>query len=139
MTQEEFIKILKKEGIKFTIDGETIVISNNNNGVFLSFLITIPKGVRFENNGWVWLSSLTTISEGVRFENNGNVWLDSLTTIPKGTRFENNGEVYLNSNATRFNPILRNKGIVHFVSYHNKMKLRPTNREQHGIKLIFEK
>jgi hypothetical protein len=74
MTREEFIKYLKKEGYRYRILGDRIIIEH-------------PFGIS--------LFPLTTIPDNVHFNNIGHVDLESLTTIPKGTRFNNTLDVYV--------------------------------------------
>ena len=77
MTQEEFIKVLKKEKYSYEIEGDKIVVTSKGY-VYLSKLTSIPSGVVFKNGGSVNLSALTSLPPGVEFRNGGDVDLRSL-------------------------------------------------------------
>jgi hypothetical protein len=94
MTQEEFIKVLDKQGYSYDIEGDKIVVTHDRN-VWLNSLSSLPPGVEFKNGGSVDLDSLTSIPPGVVFRNGHNVVLSSLTSLPPGVEFKNKGEVDL--------------------------------------------
>jgi hypothetical protein len=96
MTQEDFIKVLKRKGYEYEIEGDKLVITEDGD-VNLDALTSLPSGVEFRNRGDVWLNSLTSLSPGVEFKNGGDVWLNSLTSLPPGVVFRNGRNVYLNS------------------------------------------
>jgi hypothetical protein len=99
MTQEEFIKKLKREDYSYEIEGDKVVVTDEGS-VYLNSLTSLPPGVVFNNEGYVNLGSLTSISPGVVFKNKGDegdVYLDALTSIPPGVEFKNKGSVYLES------------------------------------------
>ena len=77
MTQEEFIKVLKKEKYSYEIEGDKIVVTSKGY-VYLSKLTSIPSGVVFKNGGSVNLSALTSLPPGVEFRNSGSVLLKSI-------------------------------------------------------------
>jgi len=78
MTQEEFIKELKREDYSYKIEGDKVVFKNVGN-VDLDDLTSLPPDVVFENGGWVYLRSLTSLPPGVEFKNYGDVNLKALT------------------------------------------------------------
>ena len=96
MTQEEFIKELEDRGYSYEMEGEEILVTHQSR-VDLSFLKSLPPGVRFENHGHVDFDSLESLPPGVRFQNQGWVSLDSLKSLPPGVQFKNNGDVGLSS------------------------------------------
>ena len=99
MTQEEFIKVLKKEKYSYRIEGDLIVVTGEGR-VSLDALTTLPAGVKFVNKVYVSLESLTTLPAGVKFENGGRVYLNYLTTLPAGMKFKNKGAVHLDALTT---------------------------------------
>ena len=119
MTREEFIEILDKEGYRYVIEGDKIVVTNQNigaygveNAVFLSTK-TLPPGVVFKNEGTVFLGSLETLPRDVVFNNGGNVSFYILETLPPGVVFNNRGDVGLDQLKT-LPPgvVFNNKGSV---------------------------
>lgn len=96
MTREEFIEILDDKGYSYVIEGDKIVVTNEDT-VYLNTLTSLPPGVEFKNRGLVSLVSLETLPPGVVFENMGSVWLESLTSLPPGVEFRNGKGVNLNS------------------------------------------
>ena len=96
MTQEDFIKVLKRKGYEYEIEGDKLVITEDGD-VNLDALTSLPSGVEFRNRGDVWLNSLTSLPPGVVFRNGRNVYLNSLTSIPPGVEFKNGGAVWLKS------------------------------------------
>jgi hypothetical protein len=96
MTGEEFIKVLKRNGYSYEMEGDKIIVTYKDS-VYLSDLTSLPPDVEFKNEGGVNLSSLTSISPGVEFKNKGSVNLRSLTSLPPGVVFKNGGNVYLES------------------------------------------
>jgi hypothetical protein len=133
---EAFIKVLESKGYSYRVENQTIIIDENkgvdlrslkslpefvqfNNGenVYLSSLKTLPKSTQFNNGGSVDLESLKSLSKSTQFNNGGNVYLELLTEIPEGVQFNNGGNVYLQSlkslsESTPFN----NGGYVYFSS-----------------------
>jgi hypothetical protein len=123
MTREEFIEILDKEGYRYVIEGDKIVVTNqkielmnkessvflgtktlppgvvfkNGRAVYLGSLETLPRDVEFNNGGDVSFYILETLPPGVVFNNRGNVGLDKLKTLPPGVVFNNKGSVHLKS------------------------------------------
>ena len=81
MTQEEFIKVLKRDGYSYDIEGDKIVVLGVD--IWLESLTSIPSGVVFKNKWGVDLRSLTSISPGVVFNNGGYIGLGSLTSLPR--------------------------------------------------------
>ena len=116
MTQEEFIKKLKREDYSYEIQGDKLVVTHER-GVSLYGLKSLPPGVEFMNGGYVSLNALTSLPPGVVFRNGGDVWLDSLTSLPPGVEFKNKGDVYLYA-LTSLPPGVefRNEGDVHLNS-----------------------
>ena len=96
MKKEEFIKVLKKEGYSYEIEGDKILVTYQGS-VHLGSLKTLPPGVEFRNGGGVGLRSLETLPPGVEFRNGGGVGLYSLKTLPPGVTFRNRGTVFLRS------------------------------------------
>jgi hypothetical protein len=78
MKQEKFIKVLNKEGYSYEIEGDNIVVGDEEWHVDLSALTSIPPGVEFRNGGTVNMGSLASISPGVEFNNGESVYLRSL-------------------------------------------------------------
>ena len=95
MTREEFIEILDDKGYSYVIEGDKIVVTNEDT-VYLNTLTSLPLGVEFKNRGLVSLVSLETLPPGVVFDNMGSVWLESLTSLPPGVEFRNGKGVNLN-------------------------------------------
>ena len=96
MTREAFIKQLDKKKYSYEIEGNKIVVANENT-VYLNTLTSLPPGVEFRNKDHVDLQSLKSLPPGVVFENRGHVWLESLTSIPPGVEFNNGKGVNLGS------------------------------------------
>jgi hypothetical protein len=96
MTQEEFIKKLKREDYYYEIEGDKVVVACGRY-VYLDDLTSLPPGVEFRNGDYVSLDSLTSLPPGVVFKNRGHVDLDSLTSIPSGVVFKNEGVVNLDA------------------------------------------
>ena len=96
MTQEEFIKVLKKEKYSYEIEGDRIIVTGDGD-VNLSALTSLSPGVEFRNGGNVDLDALTSLPPGVEFRNESDVWLDSLISLHPGVEFKNRGDVYLRS------------------------------------------
>ena len=96
MTQEEFIKELEHRGYSYEMEGEEILVTHQSR-VDLSFLKSLPPGVRFENHGHVDFDSLESLSPDVQFQNHGHVDLGSLKSLPSGVQFQNKGDVGLDS------------------------------------------
>ena len=112
MTQDEFIKVLKKKGYSYELEGDNIVVTHEGD-VNLESLKSLPPGVEFKNGGGVDLESLTSIPPGVEFRNEGGVDLESLTSLPTGVEFSNGGSVALNSLTSLPTGVeFRNKGDV---------------------------
>lgn len=113
MTREAFIEVLKREDYSYKIEGDKIVVTDEE-GVWLQSLTSIPSGVVFKNEGDVYLRALTSLPPGVEFRNRGVVSLDSLTSIPHGVEFRNRGVVLLNV-LTSIPPgvVFRNEGDVY--------------------------
>ena len=82
MTQEEFIKVLDREGYSYEIEGDKLVVTVTYKGerenVNLQYITSLPPGVEFSNRGSVDLSALTSLPPGVEFRNGGDVDLRSL-------------------------------------------------------------
>lgn len=123
MTREEFIEILDKEGYRYVIEGDKIIVTNQNisaYGVELSVFLstkTLPPGVVFKNEGTVYLGSLETLPRDVVFNNGGSVSFSILETLPPGVVFNNRGDVGFSSLKT-LPPgvVFNNKGSVHLKS-----------------------
>ena len=96
MTQEEFIRVLNKEGYSYEIEGNKIIVTSKGN-VWLESLTSIPSGVEFKNRSDIRFPSLETLPPGVEFKNGGEIHLVSLKTIPPGVKFNNGGDVKLSS------------------------------------------
>jgi hypothetical protein len=94
MTREAFIKVLKKEGYSYEIEGDKVVVTGEG-FVYLRSLTSLPPGVVFRNRGYVDLGSLTSLPPGVEFRNRSSVYLTSLTSLPPDVEFRNEGDVYL--------------------------------------------
>ena len=93
MTREAFIEVLKREDYSYKIEGDKIVVTDEE-GVWLQSLTSIPSGVVFKNEGDVYLRALTSLPPGVVFENGGDVDLRALTSLPPGVEFKNGGSVH---------------------------------------------
>ena len=96
MTREAFIEVLKREDYSYKIEGDKIVVTDEE-GVWLQSLTSIPSGVVFKNEGDVYLRALTSLPPGVVFENGGYVDLRALTSLPPSVEFKNGGNVFLKS------------------------------------------
>ena len=96
MTQEEFIKVLKKNHYSYEIEGDKIVVTYKDDVIF-GALTSLPTGVEFKNKGDVYLSSLTSLPTSVKFRNKGHVYLGDLTSLTPGVEFRNKGHVVLSS------------------------------------------
>ena len=94
MTREEFIQILEEKGYSYEMEGDKLVVTNEDD-VDLDSLKTLPSGVVFMNKDDVNLDSLEKIPIGVEFRNGGNVDLNTLETLPPGVEFKNGGYVGL--------------------------------------------
>ena len=79
MTQKEFIKVLDEKGYYYEIEGDKIVVTQEN--ADLDTLTSLPPGVEFRNGGYVWLTSLTSLPPGVEFRNKERVFLASLIGV----------------------------------------------------------
>ena len=98
MTREEFIQILDEKDYSYEIEGDKLVVTEDEDGtVYLQSLETLPPGVEFKNKGDVLLESLETLPPGVEFNNGEDVNLNSLKTLPPGVEFNNGGYVFLDS------------------------------------------
>ena len=62
MESSEFKTFLKSKGYSFS-EENGIIIVNNQGGVYLSSLTTLPENIQFNNQGYVDLSSLTVYDE----------------------------------------------------------------------------
>jgi len=85
MTREEFIEVLQRRSISYTIEEDKIVVTwgQNEGGktrrVNLGHLRGLPPKVEFRNKGGlVDLDSIKTIPPGIEFNNGKPVNLDSL-------------------------------------------------------------
>lgn len=96
MTREEFIQILEEKGYSYEMEGDKLVVTNEDD-VDLGSLETFSPGVVFKNDGHVDLYSLKRITPDVEFDNSGNVFLNSLVTLPPGVEFKNGAYVELKS------------------------------------------
>ena len=96
MTREEFIQILEEKGYSYEMEGDKLVVTNEDD-VDLDSLRTLPSVVEFRNEANVNLYSLKTLPPGVVFRNGDDVNLDSLEKIPIGVEFRNGGNVDLNT------------------------------------------
>ena len=96
MTQEEFIKELDEEGYSYEIEGDKVIVTEDEYAS-LSYLTSLPSGVEFRNKGRVYLESLTSLPPGVEFNNGGDVYLTALTSLPPGVVFKNVDGVKLDS------------------------------------------
>lgn len=94
MSQEEFIKVLKKNHYSYEIEGDKIVVTYKDDVIF-GALTSLPTGVEFKNKGDVYLSSLTSLLPVVKFRNKGHVYLGDLTSLTPGVEFRNKGHVVL--------------------------------------------
>ena len=124
MTQEAFIKVLKKEltqllselKYSYKMSGDKIIVTSkgqvnlqsltslppdvefrNGGGVYFNSLTSLPPGVEFRNGENVGFGSLTSLPPSVEFRNRGDVELKYLTSIPPGVEFKNGGNIYLRS------------------------------------------
>ncbi len=99
MTREEFIEILDREGYSYEIEGDKIVVTDDNVDIsFGSGLTTLPSGVEFRNGGFLdAMNALIELPPDVKFSNDGGVALSSLKRISPGVVFRNEGDVELHS------------------------------------------
>lgn len=98
MTQEEFKEILNKSNIIFFQEGETLVISRENESVYLNFIKNLPSNVRFENTKFIDLFSLICFPKGIVFDNNRSVWLSSkVASTMKNAIFKNTEHIFITS------------------------------------------
>jgi len=98
MTRAEFKNKLKIDRIHYTHDeDDNIIITDNNEDVWLDYLREISEDVIFRNSGSVDLGSLVSIPDNTIFENDGLVNLLNLTDLPPGVKFRNGGTVLLDS------------------------------------------
>jgi hypothetical protein len=113
MTQEQFIKILKKNNITYEINQGKIIITHGWSIVLKKQLKSLPEGIVFSNLGDVHLTDITSLPSDVVFNNKGEVTFNSLTSISPGVVFNNEGKVglyYLIDLPT--NVVFSNKGKV---------------------------
>ena len=96
MTQEEFIKKLKREDYSYEIEGDKIVVTHEGDASLYG-LTSLPLGVVFKNEGSVSLNALTSLPPGVEFKNRGHVELNALKSLPPGVEFSNEGDVQLDA------------------------------------------
>jgi len=96
MTQEAFIKVLKKKGYSYKIEGDKLVVRNEGD-VYLNALTSLLPDVKFRNGGDVYLYALTSLPPGVVFRNEGDVYLNALTSLLPDVKFRNGGDVYLDA------------------------------------------
>ena len=94
MTRDEFIAILDWKEYSYGIEGDKIVVTEEDQDIFLSHT-SIPPDVVFNNVRDVWLNSLTSLPPGVEFRNRGRVYLWKLKTLPPDVVFRNGGYVNL--------------------------------------------
>jgi len=97
MTREEFIKVLNKKRHSYEIEGDKIVVIQDdvNLPVVLRSINSLPPDVVFKNEGNVLLDPITSLPPGFEFKNSGDVYLNSLTSIPSDVVFNNGGDVEL--------------------------------------------
>jgi hypothetical protein len=98
MNHEEFIKILEKSGLGFSIvEGRLKVLnrSHGSNHFNILELENIPAYTDFENDGFVNIPRLTELPESVHFNNGEYVRLERLNKISRGCVFNNLGFVSL--------------------------------------------
>lgn len=117
MIKDEFIEVLKKEGIDYREESGRIIVNvddESDNETILFYTRDIPKNVTFEgpkklyiivgskelpegiifrNDGSV-TCSVESFHPSTRFENKGAVWLETLKEIKDGTEFKNKGQIY---------------------------------------------
>jgi hypothetical protein len=96
VSREEFIQILKDNRYSYEIEGDKIIVTDDEH-VYLDALTSLPPGVEFKNRGSVYLDALTSLHPGVEFENKGAVYLDALTSLHPGVEFKKRGSVYLDA------------------------------------------
>jgi len=114
MTREAFIKYLDLYEYSYRMEGNKIVITEEN--VYFAGT-SLPSGVVFRNRGDISLTEVTSISPGVEFNNLGDIWLDSLETLSSGVKFNNGGDINLGA-LTSISPgvVFENRGSVHLDS-----------------------
>ena len=112
MTQEEFIKVLKREDYSYEIEGNKLLVTYRGTVALVNIIESIPSDVVFKNRGHVLLRSLKTLPQGTVFQNLGDVELWELEELPQGTVFNNTGTVVLRIDNIPSSTIVNNgKGI----------------------------
>jgi hypothetical protein len=96
MTREEFTGILDEKGIKWSLQGGKIIVTDQGE-VDLQTVYSLPPNIEFGNGTYVYLDSLEELPPGVTFKNGGSVSLHSLKSIHPETRFENGRGIWLDS------------------------------------------
>jgi hypothetical protein len=96
MTQEEFIKLLNRNGYSYEMEGDKIIVTAVRD-IWLNSIQSIPPNVVFNNRGNVLLDSITSIPYGVEFNNGGIVSLDAIVSISPVVKFNNTGVISLRS------------------------------------------
>jgi hypothetical protein len=98
VTRKEFIKILKDNRYSYEIEGDKIIVTDDEHRVSLNVLKSLPPNVHFKNVGTVDLTRLETIPPGTVFENGGHVNLADIQSIPRNNvEFRNGGYVWMMS------------------------------------------
>lgn len=157
MIKDEFIQVLKKEGIDYREEYGRIIVNVDNDSddeTVLFYTRDIPKDVTFEgpkklyiivgskelpegiifrNNGSV-TCSVESFHPSTRFENNGAVWLETLKEIKNGTEFKNKGQIYFQHLRKIGKDVLfNNKNGVYFINRLNDDLKNWNNYTPEGI------
>ena len=126
---DKFKEYLKYERIKFYTKGKKIIISKNNEEVYLVGIKEIKKELLFNNNSDVYFDNIIKIKERLVFNNKGDVYLIGLIEIPKGIIFNNGGNVLLEGvteikEGLEFN----NKGFIYLEKVKDKIPKKLKNK-----------
>lgn len=97
MTRGEFVEYLDREGFKYSISGDIIVIEGSS-GFF-------PRDVNFLKG------KVLQLIPGLIFKNTGNVYIEGIDNIPENIEFLNGGYVYFSSPEKGGIPII-NKSVI---------------------------
>ena len=85
MTREEFIELLDSVRCRYILDGEKIILNEDNaNIIRFPYGSSIPNGVIFANGGYLSLSGVVSISPEVEFNNSGELIIKHLFKYSNG-------------------------------------------------------
>jgi len=119
MTNEEFIKILDRNGYSYRMEGETLIVDNEcqvelDRGK--NAVESLPPGIRFENGGNVLLGKLKELPPGVVFNNRHHAWINGITELPPDVQFLNSSVFIDGVKELPPNYEFKNRGVVYMKS-----------------------